>query len=375
MISLLMIVSSPVIGGGEKYLGSLCKGLVDRGHKVIVACSENLIGFFRENGAITCKLHIGPKLNKRNYWQLIFTPFLLVYLGYMIWKINRNDGLDIIHVQYKKEQIIATIVAKLFGIKVVWTEHGPLHSLIVKNPILLWVYRFCALLADKIIVVSEATKISLQKIGIPIDKLVRIYNGVIFPPIQVLHSHRTSQKIVTVIARLIPDKGHLYLFRSFKIVKQKIPEAHLLVIGDGPLRRQLEELVKDLGLADSVSFLGHISHDHVQELLGKTEVVVMPSIGEGEGLPYAVLEAMSHAKPVVATSVGGLPELVIDGETGIIVSPLDCVQLAEAIITLMQNPTLAHEMGKKGRKRVESEFSYNAMIDQTERLLLDVLNK
>jgi glycosyltransferase involved in cell wall biosynthesis len=165
------------------------------------------------------------------------------------------------------------------------------------------------------------------------------------------------------------------LFRSFKIVKQKIPEAHLLVIGDGPLRRQLEELVKDLGLADSVSFLGHISHDHVQELLGKTEVVVMPSIGEGEGLPYAVLEAMSHAKPVVATSVGGLPELVIDGETGIIVSPLDCVQLAEAIITLMQNPTLAHEMGKKGRKRVESEFSYNAMIDQTERLLLDVLNK
>jgi hypothetical protein len=72
----------------------------------------------------------------------------------MIWKINRNDGLDIIHVQYKKEQIIATIVAKLFGIKVVWTEHGPLHSLIVKNPILLWVYRFCALLADKIIVVS-----------------------------------------------------------------------------------------------------------------------------------------------------------------------------------------------------------------------------
>jgi len=371
-MKLLIIVSSPAIGGGEKYLESICRGLVDRGHEVTVACSENLRSLFLENGATVYGLKAGPKLSKSNIWQLVFAPFFLMYFGWLIWRLKRTKGIEIIHVQYKKEQIAATLAAKALGVKVVWTEHGPLHGFIVKNPLLASVYRAVSFLTDRIIVVSEATKRSLHSIGIPSEKLMRIYNGVTSVAFHEPCSQEASQRTAAIIARLIPDKGHFYLLKAFKIVRQKVPDARLLMIGDGPLRSQLDELVRDWGLADIVSFLGQISQEQVQEVLDKTGIVVMPSVGEGEGLPYAVLEAMARGKPVIATCVGGLPELVIEGVTGIIVPPRDCDQLAGAIVTLMQDPTLAHQMGRKGKERVESEFSDRAMIDQTEKLLLSL---
>ena len=154
------------------------------------------------------------------------------------------------------------------------------------------------------------------------------------------------------VGRLIPIKGHLVLLRALAQARARVPGVTLAVAGRGPLEPALRTYARERGLEGAVDFLGFVSP--VQRAIEDSSIVVVPSLGEGFGM--VALEAMERARPVVASSVGGLPEIVADGETGIVVPPADAEALTEAIVALAGDLERAAEMGRRGRERVVRAF-------------------
>ena len=174
---------------------------------------------------------------------------------------------------------------------------------------------------------------------------------------------RPTERINTTTAVTLGFVKHLklkygpeHLIRAMGLVVDRHPQTRLLMAGSGELRSPLEKLTGQLGLTRNVSFLGAIEHRQVPELLRNVDIFVMPSIREEFGV--AAVEAQAMEIPVVSTRVGGVPEVVLDGETGILVEPGDSEQLAQAILTLIENPALRRQMGKRGREHVLANYRW-----------------
>jgi len=150
------------------------------------------------------------------------------------------------------------------------------------------------------------------------------------------------------------------------LVIDRHPRTRLLMAGSGELCSQLEELTEQLDLTHHIAFLGAIENRRVPEILKDVDIFVMPSTQEGFGV--AAVEAQAMEIPVVATRVGGIPEVVLDGETGILVEPGNSEQLAQAILTLIENPTLRKQMGERGRKRALANYRWEDNAALMERL-------
>ena len=160
--------------------------------------------------------------------------------------------------------------------------------------------------------------------------------------------------------------GPEYLIRAMEMIVKQYPQTQLLVAGSGELHSQLEELTGKLGLTGHISFLGTVEHRQVPEILKNVDIFVMPSIQEEFGV--AAVEAQAMEIPVVATRVGGVPEVVLDGETGILVEPGNSGQLAQAILTLIENPALRRQMGERGRRHVLANYRWEDNAALMERL-------
>jgi glycosyltransferase involved in cell wall biosynthesis len=166
------------------------------------------------------------------------------------------------------------------------------------------------------------------------------------------------------VGRLIPIKGHVVLLRAFAQAKRDLPDLQLDIAGRGPLEPALKALARELGVADSVRFLGHVSP--IQSAIEQSAVVVVPSMGEGFGM--VALEAMERARPVIAAAIGGLGELVRDGETGVLVPAGEAEPLRDAIVRVAGNLELARKMGDAGRQRAVTRFLQESCTDRTELL-------
>jgi len=171
------------------------------------------------------------------------------------------------------------------------------------------------------------------------------------------------------VGRLIPIKGHIVLLRAFAEARRELPELRLDIAGRGPLEPALKALARELGIADAITFLGHVSP--VQSAIERSAIVVVPSMGEGFGM--VALEAMERGRPVIAAEIGGLGELVRDGETGLLVPAGDAEPLREAIVRLAGNLPLAQQMGDAGRRRALSRFLQTTCTERTELLYRDAL--
>jgi glycosyltransferase involved in cell wall biosynthesis len=242
------------------------------------------------------------------------------------------------------------------------------------------VYRF---LTDRIIAVSEKTKKSLT-VGKKslLKKTTVIYNGVdlsVFNPYRLndfskdkLNLNNLNNKIVIcVIAVLEKYKGHIYLFHAIKQLKQNgVVNFICLVIGDGREKSNLIEYIKNENLEELILFLGR--RKDIPELLKITDILIIPSI-EQEAFPRVAIEAMAMKVPVICTDFGGLPEAVINGETGIVVPTKDTEGLYKAIKYLIKNPDIREKMGEKGIKRVKEKFNIEKNMRKTEDLYLEVL--
>jgi glycosyltransferase involved in cell wall biosynthesis len=165
---------------------------------------------------------------------------------------------------------------------------------------------------------------------------------------------------VGIVARIAPSRGHLALLEAFAQVHTAIPEARLLIVGKGEFRPDVEQQVRALGLTDAVIFTGYREED-LPEILAALHVFVVLTPGS-EGSCRAALEAMSAGKAVVAAPVGALADLVLDGETGLLVDPLSPTALAHAISRLLRAPDHAEQMGLRGRQRIERCFSRERQV-------------
>ena len=184
-------------------------------------------------------------------------------------------------------------------------------------------------------------------------------------------SHRDARPSLIYVGRLVEQKDPLTLLKAFQSVVKRMPDAGLIMVGNGHLRPQIDDFVRSNELESSVTVLNGTEdiRSHFREAWG----FVLPSLFEGS--PNVVLEAMACGLPIVSTRVDGVPELVTDGETGFLVEPKDPDSLAQAMIKLLSNDETCREMGKKARETVMREFSMEKMTRRTERIFLDAMEK
>lgn len=220
--------------------------------------------------------------------------------------------------------------------------------------------------SERIIAVSERTKEDfLRQNQIPKDKISVIYNGVDsekFSPkisgdiIRETYSLGDSQLILTVGGNILL-KGTVFVFYALSEIVKVLPKVKLIVIGvSGKNRERLHPILKNLGIQNNVIFIDRIPNYKMPNYYSSSDVVVLPSLSEN--FPVVALEAMSSGKPVIASRVGGIPELVSNNKNGIIVSPGNVEQIVEALLRLLENPSLRNRMGNMGRKIIEEKFDW-----------------
>jgi glycosyltransferase involved in cell wall biosynthesis len=234
-----------------------------------------------------------------------------------------------------------------------------------------WLWKLACSCSDKIIALTNADKqdqVDL-KLG-PGHKFSVIYNGI---NIDAQHSAQapsaqsadlSGHPVIGVIGRLSTEKGQEYLIRAAGILKARYPDIKLLIVGDGAQRSYLASLAEQLNISANVTFTGIVSD--VYPLIRRMDIIILPSLYEAFGL--VLLEAMAMKKPVIATRVNGVPEIVAEGSTGLLVPPADAGALADAVIKFVDNPDLGRAMGEKGYLRFNQLFSSQQMISQVENL-------
>lgn len=229
------------------------------------------------------------------------------------------------------------------------------------------------LLSDRVICVSSAVRQRLMQAQVPAERLVVIPDFVDcrhFDP-SATHGCAGGPPTVAAIGRLTREKGHIVLLRAMQAVLRSCPGARLLLAGQGDQCSALEAQAAATDVSHAVEFLGFAPD--VRPVLAAAHVFAMPSLSEGLGV--AALEAMAMARPVVATDVGGLPESVIHGETGLIVPTGDADALAEALVALLLDGQRARAMGEAGRRRALSVFDRGPIVDRIIALYNEVLSE
>ena len=176
--------------------------------------------------------------------------------------------------------------------------------------------------------------------------------------------------IVTIVARLEKVKDHFSFVKAAALVNEKHSSTVFLIVGDGSLRKELEEFVQKTGMNQHVLFLGQ--RDDIEEILSITDVAVLTS--QSEGISNFIIESLASQVPVVATECGGTREIVDNGETGFIIPPRDVKLISEKIVKLLGNKSLAISMGEKGRKLVKKKFDLKEMLEKTEKIYCEFFN-
>jgi glycosyltransferase involved in cell wall biosynthesis len=287
-------------------------------------------------------------------------------------RLLRREHVDVLHTHTAlAANVLSRVAGRLAGVAVV--SHIHIENHFRPNRLARAVHttldNSTARLASRVLAVSRSTRDTLIAQGYP-DRLVEVvHNGIDVGAHASLRGEGLRSELgvpdgallVGEIGRLCDVKGQRELIEA----AARVRDVHVVLVGDdleqgGAYRVLLEELARDLGVTDRVHLLGYRAD--AGELLDQFDALVLPSWIEG--LPGVVLEGMAHSKPVIATPVGGTPELVVDGESGLLVPPRDPAALADAIQSLVADPERASRLGAAGRERAEREFSETAMTSR-----------
>jgi len=253
------------------------------------------------------------------------------------------------------------ILGRLAGIRVIVAGYRNQHPPQWER--LLW------RLSDRVLYNAEGLGEELvSQLGVPAERIAFVPNGVeIGPPAE---PPRGGPPTALFVGRLEPQKAPLSLLEAFRAVAEALPDARLVIVGEGSLKRAVQERIVHLGLESRVELRGPVEASAV---LGEAHLLVLASIYEGS--PHVVLEAMAAGLPVVATRVGGVPDLVRHGETGFLVPPGDVQALADRIVRILANPSLGRAMGERARESMRRHCSVENMVAATEELLLESLRR
>ena len=360
---ILHIVEDLKVGGLEKVLASIVLSLDKKKYNVQVWCLA------RGGDTAQALIDKGISLKILNL-ESYYNPFNIIHLGLAM----KRERFQLIHAHGYFAGTFGRLAAILARVPVIIAHvHSTYYHYNKRN---LLIEKFLSVFTDRIICVSQAVErfVTVNE-RIRKEKTCLIYNAVDYPDslingackkhIRASLGTDAEAIIITIVASLTAHKGHGILLSAFQQVFMTHPSIRLLIIGDGPLREQLETAVQRQMMDTSIVFMG-IRND-VLELLQVSDIFVLPSIIR-EGLGVALIEAMAVGLPIIGTDLGGIPEVIEDGENGFLVSPGSSEKLAEALKKLVNDQALRTGMGRRGRQIYEEKFTMPKMIRQIETL-------
>jgi len=366
---ILHITSHLNVGGITSYLVSLSKVLVERGHRVIVASG----GGRRENevsalGGVHWRVPLHTKAE--------FSPQVFLASAALSRRL-RQEPVDVIHAHTRVAQVVAHRLSRRHRIPYVATWHGFFRRNLGRK---LWP---CT--GDATIAISEPVRQHLlQDFRVAPERVRLIPNGAdvayfaMLQDAEAVRAYRRrwqipdAHRVIGGMGRLASGrvKGFDLLLAAAALVRQQVPELHVVVVGDGPRRPFLEVKAQRLGLQERVHFVG--ATDDVRLPLAAMEVFVFPSRWP-EGFGLALIEAMACGRPVVATNRGAVPDIVRHGQDGWLVPPEDPQALADGIVRLLRDPETARRMGDQAQARVRDVFSLDRMAAAVETVYQELL--
>lgn len=374
-------------GGGEYVFRVLAQSLAQDGHEVWI---------------ITNRIK-DEKYLSHSHIKIIFVPPQLEYRGglpqglmdnirYSInatlkgFSLIRKEKIHIIHSNNFAPALAGSLLSSLTRIPNITTVHD-IFSLCGKNYWKLWgkqanVARVNVILGpffEKLMLrlnhsaihtVSEATKDDLIKFGA--KKPIYVISNVLENK-NMLTTQEPIDFQFIYIGRLVFYKNLEVVFRAINIVKKSYPKIMLIIVGGGPHKKNLENLVKDLGLQNNIKFSGFVSLEEKVKLLGKSQALVFPSLCEGFGL--VILEAFAQKKPVIVANVRPLSDIVSDKINGFVISPHNEKEWAEALIKIIKNPENSNRMGQSGRELLEDKYNIQKMLKGILEMYKNVIGK
>ncbi len=282
-----------------------------------------------------------------------------------LWGLLRTLRPALLHIHGFKAALPGLPAAHLARVPVLITVHNyPAHRASLYMPA---AGKALGVSKAQYIAVSRGLAVELAALGIPRAQISVIHNGIDPAPFEAAAAGRFSrcrkegELVVGTAARFAPQKGLAYFLQAAAALAPLFPQMRFLIIGDGPGRPALERLARQLGLSRRLSFCGYCT-DLPQRLAG-IDIFVLPSLTEGFSL--TVLEAAAAGCAVVATRVGGVPEMIADGVHGLLVPPADAVALARAVAALARNPEQARRLARACRERVRTQFTLERMLSRT----------
>lgn len=381
MIKIAFVLTPVDFGGAEKVNLTLLKS-IDRSrfdiHPILLIRpweNENyFISELKKNNYryLTIPVAIKPSKIGKDYFRIIRSMN-------MLFIILRKNKYDIVHTNGYFADIIGVPISKLLGISHISTCHG-----FIKTDRKLSFYnalnRFTLRFATLVIAVSESIKEQLINNGLEESNISVIQNAVEISNVnESLRKDRKEKKsildlsqddfVVAYIGRLSEEKGIQHLIKAYSIIEKRNAYIRLIIIGDGPDKNKLIELVTKKRLTDKVSFVGF--QNDIESWLAAIDIFILPSLTEGT--PMALLEAMSFGLPVIASAVGGVPKVIKSMINGILVSPANPNQIADAIIKLYNNDELRLKIARKAAETIATHFSINQWITKIESVYLDII--
>ncbi|MFH1655378.1 MAG: glycosyltransferase family 4 protein [Candidatus Omnitrophota bacterium] len=364
-MNILIITTHLNPGGIASYVVSLAKGLKKKNHSIFIASSGGeWVETLKKEKIKHFDIDIATKSD--------LSPKILFCLK-KLSKIIRENKIQIIHAQTRVTQVLSFWLYKFYGIPYVCTCHGFFRPRFHRIIFPCW--------GKKVIAISQAVRRHLSEdLKVKYEDIELIYNGL---DMRDYPEYTQSQiddykkwiglgdgPVIGNIARLSTVKGQNHLIAAMKDVVARFPSAQLLFIGDGKIKQDLINQAHDLELSNNIFFIPSV--DQTASVLAVMDVFVMSSLQEGLGL--SIMEAQAMGLAVIATFVGGIPELIEDNKTGILIPPQDPEIIAKAIISLLENKQRAKQLGENAKRSIRDNFSLDKMSNETEKLYRSVIS-
>ncbi len=364
-MNILYLTNHLNIGGITSYVFALAKGMKARGHNVYIASSGGeLLNKFNEEGIIYVPLPIKTKSE--------LSPKILISM-YKLAQALKRYRIEIIHSNSRTTQVLAEVLAKYKDFLHVATCHGFFKRRITRRIFGTW--------GNKVIAVSQPVKEHLVRdFGVNDENVTLIYNGIDAARFKNQDAGLKNQlkgnlglneaQVVGIIGRLSDVKGHKFLIQAMDTVFKELPQARLVIIGEGKMKKRLVSLCSRLKIESKVLFIPSVKK--TWDMLSIMDLFVMPSLKEGLGL--ALMEAMAAGLAVIGSDVGGIKELVKNGENGLLIKPADAVGLAKAISELLRDNERRISLGMQAQAFISENFSQEKMIVETEKVYVQGLS-
>jgi glycosyltransferase involved in cell wall biosynthesis len=342
---------------------------------VEAACEGNMLDLAAQKGVQPLIIpELGREINPLKDWVTLLK----------LYRLFRDQRPHIVHTHTAKAGTVGRLAARLAGVPiVVHTFHGHVfHDYFgpLQTKVFIGIERFLASLSDRIVTVSEGQRQELAAYGVAsLDKIAVVPLGFELDALLNCESLRGQLRrelgipeemaLVGIVARLAAIKNHRLFLDAARLIVEAGQGAMFLVVGDGELRAELEAYAAALGLAERVIFTGW--RRDLPRIYADLDVVALSSLNEGT--PVSLIEAMAAAKPVVATRVGGVSDVILDKESGYLVQSKDAEGLARGILDLLRAPDRAREMGLAGRVAVHPKYASETLLANIEKLYLQLL--